>query len=731
MEARKEVSTGKATGPTLKPAAVAATADEEVSLLCYGNGTFAPGRNTTDVPNPTIVGEKQLNEIIKNNTKLTRPNWRPALYQLGGSSALLVFSAWLLTVSPWFFLPVAWALAGLALSQFFIIGHDCAHGTWCPDASYNDLIGEFVFLFLLQPFHAFKLAHESGEEKIALKASKLSSSKIAPDTVDGEEKNPVVLAIGYASEENTEPLPWWMQQALEFLRSGFLPNMVGLSSEKKNKIYTGIALQLAYLALVLPIIFAKAGAVGLLTMWVMPLLSYHVIYAALVRVYSLNVRAVLPRSASNTFKIASYNYPAFVTALERSKEVGESIRESSLVALAKAWYPRIHWLNLFILTFTPIISMVGMFTTPVQRPTLYFSIFYYFFTGLGITAGYHRLFAHRAYNASTFTKYLMMLMGSGALEGSIKWWCGGHRVHHRYTDTPKDPYNSHGGFWYAHIGWMLIKPDPRHHTKADIRDLTSDPVIRFQHKYYLVVGPFMAFVLPTLVAGLLWGDWMGGYFYAGALRLCFVHHSTFCVNSVAHYFGSHSYDDDRTPRDSVVTAVLTLGEGYHNFHHEFPNDYRNGIQWYHYDPTKWFIALLSYMGLTYNLKVFPKNEVNRGILYMKQKQLQQLQSKIVVPKDATALPKWSWEEYQRRVKDEGQNLVLLDGFIHDVSTFLPTHPGGMTILRGYLGKDASNVFHGRTEPVVYKHSHAAQNLVSQMRVATIDATTMPQGKKEE
>jgi stearoyl-CoA desaturase (delta-9 desaturase) len=87
----------------------------------------------------------------------------------------------------------------------------------------------------------------------------------------------------------------------------------------------------------------------------------------------------------------------------------------------------------------------------------------------------------------------------------------------------------------------------------------------------------MAFVFPTLVAGLFWGDWVGGYFFAGAMRLCFVHHSTFCVNSVAHYIGEQNFDDHRSPRDSWVTALLTLGEGYHNFHHEFPNGNAIGL----------------------------------------------------------------------------------------------------------------------------------------------------------
>jgi len=411
------------------------------------------------------------------------------------------------------------------------------------------------------------------------------------------------------------------------------------------------------------------------------------------------------------------------------------VEYSNWQQIVRVWASgRISWINVFILTFTPIIAIIGAFTTELQTKTMWWSLFYFAFSGMGITAGYHRLFAHRSYQASAITRLGFMLAGSSALEGSIKWWCGGHRIHHRYTDTPKDPYNAHGGFWYAHIGWMLISPDPKQFTKSDIRDLNADPIVRWQHTYYLFIGPFMAFVFPTLVAGLLWNDWYGGYFYAGAMRLVFTHHSTFCVNSVAHYFGEHTFDDDRTPRDSIITALLTFGEGYHNFHHEFPNDYRNGIKWYDYDPTKWLILALHYLGFVKALKEFPLNEIKRGVIYMKEKKLAALKTQVRLPKPAEHLPLMTWMEYILAVKS-GEKLILVDGIVHDVTEFVPLHPGGEAILKTYLGTDASKIFHGRTEPVLYKHSHAAMNILSNMRKARMDPATVPPpkaaGKKEE
>jgi len=239
-------------------------------------------------------------------------------------------------------------------------------------------------------------------------------------------------------------------------------------------------------------------------------------------------------------------------------------------------------------------------------------------------------------------------------------------------------------------------------------------MINFQHKHYAWFGPFMAFLFPTLVAGLLWGDWMGGYFYAGACRLLFVHHSTFCVNSLAHYFGAHSYDDERSPRDHILTAIVTLGEGYHNFHHEFPNDYRNGIRLFDYDPTKWFIFGLSLFGLTYELKEFPQNEVMKGQHAMKQKLLDLEKAKIVYPPTPVALPLMSEAELKQKVQ-QGVGLVIVDNLVHDVTNFVNQHPGGALLIKSAIGQDATARFNGTTG--VYKHSNAARNLLSTFRVA--------------
>lgn len=138
----------------------------------------------------------------------------------------------------------------------------------------------------------------------------------------------------------------------------------------------------------------------------------------------------------------------------------------------------------------------------------------------------------------------------------------------------------------------------------------------------------MSLVFPTLVCGFGWGDWLGGLIYAGILRAGFVQQATFCVKSLAHWLGDQPFDDRNSPRDHLITALVTLIEGYHNFHHEFPSDYRNAIQWWQYDPTKWSIWLWKKVGLAYDLKQFKSNEIEKGRVQQQQKKLDQKRAQL-------------------------------------------------------------------------------------------------------
>ncbi|KAJ6520626.1 delta 9-fatty acid desaturase protein [Mycena vulgaris] len=370
------------------------------------------------------------------------------------------------------------------------------------------------------------------------------------------------------------------------------------------------------------------------------------------------------------------------------------------------------WFNVIMLTATPLMGIIGAYFTKLRWETALFSVFYYFFTGLGITAGYHRLWAHRCYNAGIFLQYLLAIAGAGAVQGSIKWWSRGHRAHHRYTDTKLDPYNATEGFWHSHIGWLMIKPRRKQGT-TDITDLTKNAVVRWQHNNFYLLIFIMSFAVPTIIPWLGWGDARGGYVYAALLRLSFVHHSTFCVNSLAHWLGETPFDDKHTPKDHVVTALVTIGEGYHNFHHQFPMDYRNAIKWWQYDPTKWFIWGCQKLGLASHLKVFSDNEIRKGQLTMKLKHLHKTQESLIWPSDSDDLPVVTWEAYQSEAAK--RPLILISGFIHDVSTFIEEHPGGAHLMVKFVGKDATAAFFGG----VYEHSNAAHNLLAMKRTGIL------------
>ena len=234
--------------------------------------------------------------------------------------------------------------------------------------------------------------------------------------------------------------------------------------------------------------------------------------------------------------------------------------------------------------------------------------------GLAITCGYHRLFAHATYDAHPLLRLVYLLFGAMALQNSALVWSSGHRDHHRYIDNPeRDPYCARRGFWFSHIGWMLHNYPSGEPDFRNVRELQDDPLVRWQHQHYVPLALAMNFGVP-LVAGWACGDVLGMFLLAGVLRLVVNHHLTFCINSLAHMVGSQPYTEDNTARDNPIVALLTFGEGYHNFHHMFAHDYRNGVRWWQWDPSKWFISAMHRIGLASNLKTVPSFRIERALL---------------------------------------------------------------------------------------------------------------------
>jgi len=370
----------------------------------------------------------------------------------------------------------------------------------------------------------------------------------------------------------------------------------------------------------------------------------------------------------------------------------------------------INWLHVVILFGVPIFTLYGVYTTPLESKTLILAAITYFLTGFGITGGYHRLWSHKAWSAVAPVRFLVLMFGAAAMQGSARWWCRNHRAHHKFTDTSKDPYNVRKGFFYAHFGWMLFKQNPKEVGRADIDDLNRDPMIMFQHKYYGSIAVFTSIILPTLIAGFGWGDFRGGYFYASLARIFFVHHATFFVNSLAHYLGDQAYSDLHTAFDSVITALLTLGEGYHNYHHEFPQDYRNGIKWFQYDPTKWTILALYHLGLAYDLKFITDNEISKAKLQVQSGILAAKKNRIQYGQNLNKnLPTYTLEDLAKAAKNN-KVMFAIEGRVYDCTEFLDFHPGGRETMIKYNGKEVTGVFNGETGDNIHS-KHAREILV--------------------
>jgi len=263
----------------------------------------------------------------------------------------------------------------------------------------------------------------------------------------------------------------------------------------------------------------------------------------------------------------------------------------------------INWPMVIYLGLAHLAAVVGLFTiTQCNKLTLLWAFILWPISGVAITGGVHRLWAHRSYKASFALRLFLMLANSIANQGSIWHWSRDHRVHHKHSETDADPHNATRGFFFSHMGWLLVKKHPaviEAGKKLNFDDLLEDSVVIFQKNTDPWFALFMCFVFPGLVC-MLWGDnFWHGYWVAGALRYIIVLHFTWLVNSAAHFYGDHPYDPQSWPAENPFVSLGALGEGWHNWHHKYPFDYAAsefGID-KQFNPTKLFIDTCCLLGL--------------------------------------------------------------------------------------------------------------------------------------
>ena len=270
------------------------------------------------------------------------------------------------------------------------------------------------------------------------------------------------------------------------------------------------------------------------------------------------------------------------------------------------------------IVFLSVIHVVGIIGTPlyiyyrgITTPEIFLFLFFVVATGMSTTLGYHRLFAHGTFETSAPVCFLLLLFGAATFEESALKWSSQHRQHHLFTDTEHDPYGVNMGFWHAHIGWILFW---KHQVNYDnVKDLRRSRLVSHQHDHHAWWSIGGGIVLPMLIAFWI-GHPLGGFIMAVCLRMVIVFHPAFFVNSFAHTFGARPYDGPTSARDNWIGALLTNGEGFHSFHHRFPNDYRNGIRWYDWDPTKWCIYLMAKLGLAWDLNRTPAGRIADAVV---------------------------------------------------------------------------------------------------------------------
>ncbi len=262
------------------------------------------------------------------------------------------------------------------------------------------------------------------------------------------------------------------------------------------------------------------------------------------------------------------------------------------------------------------------------------TLFYIIATGMSITLGYHRLFSHLSFKAKWPVKLFTLVFGACAFENSALNWCSDHRRHHKHTDHHEDPYDISQGFLWAHIGWVLFKrlPEP---PIENVGDLQKDKLVMWQHRWDKLVALVVGFGVPSALGYWHGGatEALGGFLIAGVLRVFLVQQSTFFINSLCHCVGKQPYSTRCSARDSFVMSLFTFGEGYHNYHHEFQHDYRNGVKPWNFDPTKWAIWILEKVGLAEGLRRVPDSKVMLAEMKEAQRKAQATLEKISTHSD--------------------------------------------------------------------------------------------------
>lgn len=395
----------------------------------------------------------------------------------------------------------------------------------------------------------------------------------------------------------------------------------------------------------------------------------------------------------------------------------------------KVVYKKTQWTNLFRYIILPIITVVGIFYYDVKLlpKTLYLLIIYFNLSFLGFNAGYHKYYTHGSFSIdslSDFLPWLLLVFGSSCGIIPLRQYIIVHRLHHKHCDSNKDPHNYRKNFLWAHIGWLVLRSrrlnllisqeEQGLQEEPSVESARNEKLIAWQEEYNTTIY-FFSLVIPGIIAGHFWQDFVGGVVYAGLVRSMILQQCIFSIDSLGHLVGTQQFDDKKTVRDSFLVSIITYGQGCNNFHHQFPKDYRGGYSRYRFDPSGWLVSSLSYLGAVKNLHETSSAMITRCILLQQQRVVDRHRDKLNWGVPINNLPLISAEEFRKLSQSSERSLVIVNGVVHDITPFVHNHPGGVALIKSSIGKDATSAFNG----AVYNHSNAANNLLATMRIALI------------
>lgn len=446
---------------------------------------------------------------------------------------------------------------------------------------------------------------------------------------------------------------------------------------------------------------------------------------------------VAPQQTSSTTET-----PAMTNTVRSTK------RDLQMVHLLK----KVSLETAFLCVVLPLFTLFKLIWSPPQCNTelLKYLVVYYLLSITSLIAGYHRFFTHHSYHAHVGLQFLFLLLGGSCGLGSVLEFSSQHMAHHRHVDTERDPHPcSIYGWWFAQWGHKLFYGNRKSqratadcfetiestamatHNKnknqqGNVVIPPSYPLLKWQHENYSEVLVLMLILIPFCISRLCRVPYFSGIFYCGLVRMSVIQQQWLLIGSLCHLknfpFVSQPFDDKRSAINlplGIFGNILTFGEANHNYHHEFPGDYRNGAEWYHFDPAKWFIRTCYLLGLARNLHTTTSEQIEKCLVQQQQKLLDRERSNLKWGIPIDRLPYMSPENFAKLAQSEYQTnkraLVAIEGIVHDVTPFIHDHPGGVALVETSVGKDATAAFNG----AVYSHSRAARNLLATMRIAVL------------